>query len=75
MKRLCLFLVSLAFGFSAQAQEYPTKPIKLIVPFPPAGGTDVLSRSISQSIMTNTKWVIIIDNKPSWCRRRRRGRR
>jgi len=64
MKRLCLFLVSLAFGFSAQAQEYPTKPIKLIVPFPPAGGTDVLSRSISQSIMTNTKWVIIIDNKP-----------
>jgi len=64
MKRFCLFLVALAFGFSAQAQEYPTKPIKLIVPFPPAGGTDVLSRSISQSIMTNTKWVIIIDNKP-----------
>ena len=64
MKRLTLILMALAFGFSAQAQEYPNKPIKLIVPFPPAGGTDVLSRSISQSIMTNTKWVIIIDNKP-----------
>ena len=64
MKRLCLFLLALAFGLSAHAQDYPTKPIKLIVPFPPAGGTDVLSRSISQSMMTNTKWVIIIDNKP-----------
>jgi tripartite-type tricarboxylate transporter receptor subunit TctC len=65
MNRLCLFLLALAFGVSAQAQDYPNKPVKLIVPFTPAGGTDVLSRSIAQSIMTNNpKWNIIIENKP-----------
>ena len=49
----------------ALAQEaYPNKPIKLIVPFPPAGGTDVLSRAIAQSITNNTKWIIVVDNRP-----------
>jgi tripartite-type tricarboxylate transporter receptor subunit TctC len=48
----------------ALAQEYPAKPIRLVVPFPPAGGTDVLSRSIAQSMTNNTKWLIVIDNKP-----------
>jgi tripartite-type tricarboxylate transporter receptor subunit TctC len=48
----------------AFAQDYPAKPIKLIVPFPPAGGTDVLSRAIAQSLANNTKWLIVIDNKP-----------
>jgi tripartite-type tricarboxylate transporter receptor subunit TctC len=35
-----------------------------VVPFPPAGGTDVLSRAVAQSISNNTKWLIVIDNKP-----------
>ena len=64
MIRRIVAILALAFVAQASAQEYPTKPIKLIVPFPPAGGTDVLSRSISQSISNNTKWIIIIDNKP-----------
>jgi tripartite-type tricarboxylate transporter receptor subunit TctC len=46
------------------AAEYPEKPIKLIVPFPPAGGTDVLSRGMAQAISHDTKWTIIIDNRP-----------
>src|SRR6202171_12492 len=50
---------------AASAQDaYPTKPIRLVVPFPPAGGTDVLSRAVAQSISSNTKWLIVIDNKP-----------
>jgi tripartite-type tricarboxylate transporter receptor subunit TctC len=49
----------------AFAQEaWPAKPIRLIVPFPPAGGTDVLSRAISQAMATATKWVFVVDNKP-----------
>jgi len=64
MIRRIVAILALAFVAQASAQEYPTKPIKLIVPFPPAGGTDVLSRSISQSISNNTKWIIVIDNKP-----------
>src|ERR1700682_1902914 len=50
---------------AASAQDaYPTKPIRLVVPFPPAGGTDVLSRAVAQSLSSNTKWLIVIDNKP-----------
>jgi tripartite-type tricarboxylate transporter receptor subunit TctC len=48
----------------AAQDAYPGKPIRLIVPFPPAGGTDVLSRSIAQSITATTKWTIVVDNKP-----------
>ncbi|MBC8023551.1 MAG: tripartite tricarboxylate transporter substrate binding protein [Burkholderiales bacterium] len=51
-------------AFPAFAQDYPARPIKLLVPFPPAGGTDTLSRAIAQSISSNTKWVIVVENKP-----------
>ena len=59
-------LVAIAACLSgvAFAQGYPAKPIKLVVPFPPAGGTDVLSRAIAQSITSDTKWTIVIDNRP-----------
>jgi tripartite-type tricarboxylate transporter receptor subunit TctC len=58
-------LAALALSAPALAQDaYPAKPIKLIVPFPPAGGTDVLSRALAQAIATNTKWIIVIDNRP-----------
>jgi tripartite-type tricarboxylate transporter receptor subunit TctC len=48
----------------AFAQGYPAKPIKLVVPFPPAGGTDVLSRAIAQAITADAKWTLVIDNRP-----------
>jgi tripartite-type tricarboxylate transporter receptor subunit TctC len=43
---------------------WPSKPIHFIVPFPPAGGTDVLSRALAQAIAARTKWVFVVDNKP-----------
>ena len=65
MMRRAFLALALAGALSAPAQDgYPTKPIRLVVPFPPAGGTDVLSRSIAQSITTATKWIIVVDNKP-----------
>jgi tripartite-type tricarboxylate transporter receptor subunit TctC len=66
MKTLRLLTGALAVAATcAFAQsDYPSKPIKLLVPFPPAGGTDTLSRAIAQSISTNTKWVIVVENKP-----------
>jgi tripartite-type tricarboxylate transporter receptor subunit TctC len=48
---------------TAVAQDYPTKPIKLIVPFPPAGGTDIMSRVVAQKLAENTKWTVVIDNR------------
>jgi tripartite-type tricarboxylate transporter receptor subunit TctC len=52
-----------AVGTSAFAQTYPNKPIKLIVPFPPGGGTDLLARTVAQKLSDTLKWTVIIDNR------------
>jgi tripartite-type tricarboxylate transporter receptor subunit TctC len=61
------FLIALlaVVGFAAPvaAQTYPAKPIRLIVPFPPGGGTDTVSRIIANELAKQTGWSIIVDNK------------
>ena len=64
MIRRIATIAALALAWNAGAQDYPSKPIKIIVPFPPAGGTDVLSRALAQSITNETKWTFVIDNRP-----------
>lgn len=49
---------------SALAQAWPAKPIRLVVPFPPGGGTDIIARETSQRVATATGWTFVIDNKP-----------
>jgi tripartite-type tricarboxylate transporter receptor subunit TctC len=49
---------------NALSQSYPAGPIRLIVPFPPGGGTDVLSRLLSNKISIATGWTFVIDNRP-----------
>jgi tripartite-type tricarboxylate transporter receptor subunit TctC len=49
----------------AFAQEYPAdKAIRLIVPFPPGGGTDIFSRAIAMKLTESVKWVVVVENKP-----------
>jgi tripartite-type tricarboxylate transporter receptor subunit TctC len=48
----------------AKAQAYPTRPVRLIVPFPPAGGTDVMARLIGQSLSERLGQPFIIENRP-----------
>lgn len=48
-----------AFG-----QSYPSKPIRLIVPFPPGGGTDVLAREAANKVVTDNGWNIVTENRP-----------
>jgi len=47
----------------ASAQSYPTKPIRLIVPFPPGGGADIIARIINDPLSKRLGQPIIIDNK------------
>ena len=52
-----------AAGF-AGAQSYPTKPIHLIVPFPPGGGNDTVARAIAQQASPALGQPIVVDNRP-----------
>ena len=48
----------------AQAQSYPVKPIKLIVPFPPAGATDQLARILGERFSSHLGQPVVVDNRP-----------
>lgn len=57
--------IGLALGaVHALAQTYPTKPIRIIVPFPPAGAADLLTRTIGQKLTEAWGQQIIVDNRP-----------
>ncbi|MBI4195743.1 MAG: tripartite tricarboxylate transporter substrate binding protein [Betaproteobacteria bacterium] len=57
--------IGLALGaVDALAQTYPTKPIRVIVPFPPVGAADLLTRTIGQKLTEAWGQQIIVDNRP-----------
>ncbi len=56
--------VGTTLSMGAGAQGYPTKAIRVVVPFPPGGGTDIIAREVTQKVATNTGWNFVIDNKP-----------
>jgi tripartite-type tricarboxylate transporter receptor subunit TctC len=61
------FLIGLAisaFGiFSSQAADYPNKPIRVVVPWPPGGPTDAVARVLAQEMSESLRQPVVIDNK------------
>jgi tripartite-type tricarboxylate transporter receptor subunit TctC len=55
-------LLALA-ALAATAQDYPTHPIRMIVPYPPAGGTDIVARTISEPLSLELGQPIVIENR------------
>jgi len=56
-------LVAVATPFAAAQEDYPNRPVKLIVPFPPGGGTDILARPIAQKLAELWRQPVVIDNR------------
>ena len=57
-------LAATALATAAAAQSYPTKPIRMVVGFPPGGGTDVVARIIAPRLSDSLGQPIVIDNRP-----------
>src|SRR5881396_2539569 len=66
MVRTLALLAAGAFAAAslAAAAQYPNKPIKMIVPFPPAGSTDLSARAVSAKLQDRLGQPIVIENRP-----------
>ena len=63
-KRILVFIALCAAALAASAQGYPSKPIRIVVGFPPGGGNDIVARLVGAKMQEAWGQPVVIDNKP-----------
>jgi tripartite-type tricarboxylate transporter receptor subunit TctC len=63
-RRTLGLLAALTLMSAAQAQSWPNKPLRIVVPYPPGGSSDIIARAISQQLSDTFKQSVIVENKP-----------
>src|SRR5262249_58318799 len=63
-RRLACIAFGVLFAAAAAAQDYPARPVRLIVPIGPGGGTDILGRHVAQKLGERLKQSVIVENRP-----------
>lgn len=64
LSRRCLAIVLCSFSLSAIAQTFPTRVVRLVVPYPAAGGTDIMARLLAPLLSNDLGQPVIVENRP-----------
>jgi len=65
LRNLLLALSLVTFGVQcAVAQDWPTKPVRIVVPYPPGTGPDIMARLLAEKLATRTGQAFVVENKP-----------
>ena len=64
MSRGAAIVAAALFSSIATAQSFPTKPVKIVVPYPPGGGNDIMARFIQPKLADEWRQPVVVENKP-----------
>src|SRR5258708_30016734 len=64
LKTMTVIVFALLLSALSQAQSYPTKPVRIIIPFPPGNTTDIMSRLIAPKMSARLGQQVIVENRP-----------